>query len=179
MHAAVCALSHGPVKCAATRAQQCARSLVVLSSVLPRAPARARSSRMEAFKALEEAGAEAAAASQRRAELKERADAAGEEVTQLSAQLEAAGARRAHLQCAALAPRCTACGAPRRAACAAGCAPGLSWQDVHVPRARAANVHQRCSPLPADRVCLLCLVRSAACGAACGAAWPGRADHDP
>jgi len=113
------------------------RSLMIISGVLshaldavpyPSTDAQyptLRSSRMEAFKALEEAGAEAAAAAQRRGELKERADAAGEEVTQLSAQLEAAGARRAHLQCAAPAPRCWVLGAPRRAACAAGRAPGL------------------------------------------------------
>ena len=55
---------------------------------------------MEAFKALNEAAAEAEAAARRRAELRERGDAAGEEITQLSAALEAAAAKRAHLQCA-------------------------------------------------------------------------------
>lgn len=55
---------------------------------------------MEAFKALEEAGGEAGEAARRRAELRERADQAGEDITQLSAQLEAAGAKQAHLQCA-------------------------------------------------------------------------------
>lgn len=55
---------------------------------------------MEAFKALNEAAAEAEAAARRRGELRERGDAAGEEITQLSAQLEAAAAKRAHLECA-------------------------------------------------------------------------------
>ena len=57
-------------------------------------------SRMEAFKALNEAGAEAEAAARRRSELRERAEQAGEEITQLSVQLEAAAAKKAHLQCA-------------------------------------------------------------------------------
>ncbi len=53
---------------------------------------------MEAFKALEEAGGESAKAVRRRAELKEQAEQAGEEITQLSAQLETAGAKLKHLQ---------------------------------------------------------------------------------
>lgn len=59
-----------------------------------------RRSRMEAFKALNEAAAEAEAAARRCGELRERGDQAGEEITQLSAALEAAAAKRAHLQCA-------------------------------------------------------------------------------
>ncbi|KAK9828108.1 hypothetical protein WJX81_005196 [Elliptochloris bilobata] len=57
-------------------------------------------SRMEAFKALEEAAAEAAAARQRRGKLQECGEQVDQEITQLSAQLGAATIKMEHLQAA-------------------------------------------------------------------------------